>query len=71
MGKIIKGKFIIGNGRWFRDEVVGFWAGVVVVGVVAWWVTGMSVWEVVRLVGFIFWLDIVVLTVLQVRQVWK
>lgn len=67
-GKIIKGKFIMENGRLFRDEVVGFWAGVMVVGVVAWWLMpGRSVWEVVRLMGYIFWLDIVVLTVSQVK----
>ena len=54
----------MGNGRFFKDEVVGFWAGVVVVGVVAWWVMpGRSVWEVVKLMWWIFWLDILVLTV--------
>ncbi len=55
MGKLIKGKFIMGKNRLFRDEVVGFWAGVVLIGSLAYWLMPEpSVVSVIRLLIWIY-----------------
>jgi hypothetical protein len=55
MGKIISGKFIMGNGRLFRDEVVGFVMGIVLIGSLAYWLMPkISVVSVIRLLIWIY-----------------